>query len=193
MAAVLWMVGLAEGETIISTYSKCKVEHRAATATLHPSRSLVNMSGFFFITYLIFYLCKGPLSRVLQTHGMSVDSLKFIITSFCCFIHLLIHLIKLSLGELIDSVNYPKAEPLMVKWEVGICSLGQQITWCSHLLIIIFGFIIDKCRPSHMALFLFLWFFMCFLIMKDIPLVMTKDHQGWWWGDWHKANAISWN
>lgn len=30
-----------------------------------------------------------------------------------------------------------------------------------------------------MALFLY-FAFMCLLIMKDIPLVMTKAHHGWW-------------
>lgn len=31
---------------------------------------------------------------------------------------------------------------------------------------------------------------MCFLIKKDIPLVMAKDLQGWWWGDWHKGSTV---
>lgn len=125
---MLWMVELVEGETIITIYSKCKMEHRTATASHHLSRSLVNMSGVFFYSLSYFLPLQRPLSRVLQIHGMSVDSLKFITTSFCCFIHLLIHLINLNLEEFIDSVNYPKPEPLMVKLEVDIYSLGQQIT-----------------------------------------------------------------
>ena len=108
-AAVLGVVVLVEGETIMKTCSECKMECRSITAILHPSMSLVNMN-----VSLSFLISSFPFAK-----DHFLESCKYV-AWFCgfsknyCNFFMLFHtsidksFIKLSLKKLTNSVNHPK-------------------------------------------------------------------------------------